>query len=401
MLKGAVVLMSPPRTIKVGFDPVGRRQTDKDLLALADAPTPAPTQRFHPTTEQRAEGQLAAMKYQFFAKEKVALVVEPSRAGEGGVGDAGTVFVQGATVPQPYYEYSFDPRRIWPWESNSPSIPPQIVVAAEHYNRMVRMMRHGEKLRMAINLEVQFQDEDRMAYNTVAEITGTDLKDEVVMLGAHLDSWHAGTGATDNATGVAVVMEAMRILQALNLQPRRTIRLGLWSGEEQGLRGSRSYVISHLAAVGDGSLQSLMDAIRDAAPPANVRHKPEFEGFSVYFNLDTGTGKIRGLYLQNNEAARPILRQWLAPFREAGASTLSISNIDGSDNLSFDAVGLPSFQFIQDPIEYRTRTWHTNQDLLDRAIADDLKHNAAVVATLVYSAAMAETRLPRKPINIK
>jgi carboxypeptidase Q len=392
-LKGAIVLTGPTREIKLNFEPLARRQTEKELLALANAPDPPPNPapRFQQTTEQRGVGTLTALKYQFFTNEGAALLVDPS-----GEGDGGTVSVQAALVPQPFFEYRFDARRVWPWQPSASRIPPQIVVAIEQYNRMVRMLNQGQKLRMEVNLGVEFQDSDLMAYNTIAEIPGSDPEGEVVMLGAHLDSWHAGTGATDNGTGIAVVMEAVRILQTLGLKPRRTIRIALWSGEEQGLRGSRSYVISHFAAAGDGSLQALMDAIRDVVPGTKLHTKFEYNRLSVYFNVDTGTGKFRGLYLQGNEAARPMLRSWLTPFSEEGTSTLSISNIEGSDHLSFDAVGLPGLQPIQDQIEYRTRTWHTNQDFLDRAIENDLKHNAVVLATLVYNAAIADLRFPRK-----
>ena len=394
-LKGAIVLAGAPREVKLNFEPLARRQSEKELLALANAPAPPPNPapRFQQTTEQRGQGALAALTYQFFANEGVALIVDPSSEGDGG-----TVSVQAAIVPQPFFEYRFDARRVWPWQPDAPPITPQIVVAIEQYNRMVRMVKQGQKLRMEVNLGVEFQDNDLMAYNTIAEIPGSDPS-EVVMLGAHLDSWHAGTGATDNATGVSVVMEAVRILQALGMKPRRTIRVALWTGEEQGLRGSRSYVISHFAAAGDGTLQALMDAIRDAVPTTRLQTKTEYESLSVYFNVDTGTGKFRGFYLQGNEAAHPILRDWLTPFREEGTSTLSIANVEGSDHLPFDVVGLPALQPVQDQIEYRTRTWHTNQDLLDRAVEDDLKHNAVVLATLVYNAANADARFPRKSLG--
>lgn len=400
-LKGAIVLMNRPREIKIGFDPTGRRQTDKELLGMADESQPVPAKRFHPSAEQRAAGEWTARKERFCTEEGAALLIESSRAGDGGIGDAGTIFVQAANVPQPYYEYPFDRNRLWAWETKLPKILPQIVVAAEQYNRMIRQIEFGKKLKMSVELAVEFQDKDLTAYNTIAEIPGTDLKDEIVLFGAHLDSWHSGTGATDNAAGVAAAMEVMRIIQALKLQPRRTIRIALWTGEEQGLRGSRSYVVQHLAAPGDGSIAALMETIRDNELPAKLNAKSEYEKFSAYFNLDTGTGKIRGVYLQGNEAARPIFRQWLTSFKEMGATTISAANNDGSDNLPFDAVGLPSFQFIQDQIEYRTRTWHTNQDLFDRVLPDDLKHNAAVMTAFVYNAAMSNEKLPRKSFRGK
>jgi Zn-dependent M28 family amino/carboxypeptidase len=279
---------------------------------------------------------------------------------------------------------------------DAPKIIPQVVIAAEHYNRIVRMIQQGQKVRMAVNLTVEFQDKDMMGYNTVAEIPGSDLKDEIVMLGGHMDSWHAGTGATDNGAGVAVGMEAVRILQALKLQPRRTIRIALWSGEEEGLLGSRHYVMQHFGTLGDGTLDAFRFGNSGQGEPPKLNPKPDYEKFSAYFNLDNGTGKVRGVYLQGNEAVRPLFRRWLIPFREMGASTLSISNTGGTDHLSFDAIGLPGFQFIQDEIEYETRTHHSNQDVFDRIQADDIKQAATVMAAFIYNTAMMDEKIPRK-----
>ena len=292
-------------------------------------------------------------------------------------------------------------RRINAWDKDAPKIPPQIVLAKEHYNRLVRMFEQGEKLKMAVDLSVQFHDDDLMAYNTVAEIPGTDLKDELVMLGGHMDSWHSGTGATDNGAGVAVAMEAIRILQALDLKPRRTIRIALWSGEEEGLLGSRAFVKEHFG-------KSPASTCSAAPTPGRCRcsrqgrveivaRSAEFDKFSAYFNLDNGTGKIRGVYMQGNEAVRPIFRKWLQPFREMGATTLTISNTGGTDHQSFDGIGLPGFQFIQDEIEYDTRTHHSNQDVFDRIQADDMKQASVIMAAFVYNAAMMDEKLPRKP----
>lgn len=253
---------------------------------------------------------------------------------------------------------------------------------------------------MTVDLGVEWQDADLLGYNTIAEIPGTDLKDEVVMLGGHMDSWHAGTGATDNGAGVSVAMEAVRILQALNLKPRRTIRIALWSGEEQGLLGSRAYVAEHFGKMETPAAAPGAPAAAPGGRPAqgNLVTKPEYEKFSSYFNLDNGTGKIRGVYLQGNESVRPLFRQWLMPFREMGAATLSISNTGGTDHLAFDAVGLPGFQFIQDEIEYDTRTHHSNQDVFDRIQADDMKQAATIMAAFIYNAAMRDEKLPRKPM---
>ncbi|HVF28611.1 MAG TPA: M20/M25/M40 family metallo-hydrolase [Pyrinomonadaceae bacterium] len=395
-LKGAIVLTAPTREVKARFEAPGTRLTDKELLQLADAPDPVSrsSRRFQLNAERLAAFRFSAQKLQFLTDEGAALLVDSSRAGDGG-----TIFVQSASVPQPFDPSPtalFNPR-VTAWDKSAPRIVPQIVVAAEDYNRMARMIRQGEKLRMTIDLAVKFHDEDLMGYNTVAEIPGTDLKDEIVMLGGHMDSWHSGTGATDNAAGVAVTIEAVRILKALNLQPRRTIRIALWSGEEQGLFGSRAYVAEHFGTLGDGSATTSTTAMMGGQSP-RVNPKPGHEKFSVYFNLDNGTGKIRGVYLQGNEAVRPIFRGWLAPFREMGATTLSISNTGGTDHLSFDAVGLPGFQFIQDEIEYDTRTHHSNQDVFDRIQGDDMKQASAIMAAFIYNAAMTDEKLPRKPM---
>jgi carboxypeptidase Q len=397
-LKGAIVLTAPMPEVKPHFEPLGARLDEKDLLKLADAPDPRSIPRRPPQVnpQARTEAMFQAKKQQFFVDEGAALLVDPSRRGDGG-----TIFVQSATVPQPFVENPFAPgapRRLSPWDKETPKIIPQIVVAAEHYNRIVRMIQAGEKVKMAVNLDVQFHSNDPMAYNTVAEIPGTDptLKDEIVMLGGHMDSWHSGTGATDNGAGVATAMEAVRILQTLKLQPRRTIRIALWSGEEQGLYGSRYYVMQHFGTIGDGTIDAFR-AFGQASPtPPQINPKPDYDKFSVYFNLDNGTGRIRGVYLQGNEQVRPLFRQWLTPFREMNASTLSISNTGGTDHLSFDAIGLPGFQFIQDEIEYDTRTHHSNQDVFDRIIADDMKQNAVIMAAFVYQAAMMDAKMPRK-----
>jgi Zn-dependent M28 family amino/carboxypeptidase len=252
-----------------------------------------------------------------------------------------------------------------------------------------------------LNISAKFHDEDLTAYNTVAEIPGTDKKDEIVMLGGHMDSWHGGTGATDNAAGVAVAMEAVRILKTLGVKPRRTIRIALWSGEEQGLLGSRAYVSRHFAEyqTPPGQQQQQRDFIPGtAAPRGPLVTRSDYNKFSAYFNLDNGTGKVRGVYLQGNESVRQIFRAWLAPFRDLGASTLTIQNTGGTDHLAFDAVGLPGFQFIQDPVEYDTRTHHSNMDVYDRMQADDMKQASVIMAAFVYNAAMREEKLPRKPM---
>jgi carboxypeptidase Q len=260
---------------------------------------------------------------------------------------------------------------------------PQLTMATEDYNRLVRMIKFGVKPRMTVEIDSQYHDEDTMGYNTIAEIPGTDLKDEVVMLGAHLDSWHSSTGATDNGVGCVAVMEAARIIAASGLKPRRTIRVALWSGEEQGLHGSTHYVRKHFGEMKNGS----------------VVKGPSYEKLSAYYNLDNGTGKIRGVYLQGNRAVRPFFEAWLAPFASVGAKTLTPANTGGTDHLPFDAIGLPGFQFIQDQIEYETRTHHSNQDNFDRIQADDVKQAATIIAVFAYQTAMMDGKLPRKSMG--
>jgi len=255
---------------------------------------------------------------------------------------------------------------------------------------MIRLIARGIPVQLEINLAVQFYENDRMAYNVIAEIPGTDLKDEVVMIGGCIDSWHAGTGATDNAGSDATLLEVIRIFQALGLRPRRTIRIGLWGGEEQGSLGSHAYVAAHLGR--------RIPAPEGSSAPARIETKPEYEKFDAYFNLDYGTGRIRGIYAQGNDAARPIFRALLAPLRGLGASTVSLSNI-GADHVSFDEIGLPGFQFIRDYMEGQsTRAPHTNMDVYDHVLENDLKQSAAVVASLVYNLAMRDAKLPRKPL---
>ncbi len=418
-LKGAIVLTGKMREVKANFEPMGTRLNEKELLELADAPEPQGSGRRR-NAAFRAAQFFTARKYQFFQDEGAAMLVDASRTGDGG-----TIFVQSAIVPQPVTEASFAqnaPRLIQSYDKTAPKIAPQVVIAVEHYNRIARMIEAGEKVKMTVDLAVEWQDADPMGYNTIAEIPGSDLKDEVVVLGGHLDSWHAGTGATDNGAGVAVAMEAVRILQALNLKPRRTIRVALWSGEEQGLLGSKAYVAEHFgrietrATTTAGSTPSTLSTLSTspagstvaassgavASAPATTAGmlvtKPEYEKFSAYFNLDNGTGKIRGVYLQGNEFVRPLFRQWLAPFREMGAATLSITNTGGTDHLSFDAIGLPGFQFIQDEIEYDSRTHHSNQDVFDRIQGDDMKEAATIMAAFIYNTAMRDEKLPRKPM---
>jgi Zn-dependent M28 family amino/carboxypeptidase len=277
-------------------------------------------------------------------------------------------------------------------------------MASEQWSRIARLLDQKKEVKIELNVANNFYDDDPMQYDTIAEIPGTDKKDEVVMLGAHLDSWHSGTGATDNGAGSVVMMEAVRILKTLDkefgIKPRRTIRIGLWSGEEEGLLGSQGYVEQHFGArphMDDPAMKDMPTLLRREA--GDVKLKPEQGKVSAYFNVDNGTGKIRGVYLQENEAVAPIFQEWMKPFKDLGMTTLTMRNTGGTDHLSFDAVGIPGFQFIQDPIEYETRTHHSNMDVYDRLQSDDLKQMAVIVASFVYEAAMRDQMLPRKPIE--
>jgi Zn-dependent M28 family amino/carboxypeptidase len=281
-----------------------------------------------------------------------------------------------------------------------------MVVAAEHYNRLVRMVQKGVLPQLEIDIESSYHDAQANCFNIIAEIPGSDLKDEVVMIGAHFDSWHSGTGATDNAIGCGVMMEAMRILKTIGVSPRRTIRIALWTGEEQGLLGSRAYVTEHF-----GTLQTSQRGGRREGEDREgggreggrresvLEYKPEYEKLSTYFNLDNGAGKIRGIYLQGNEAARPIFRSWLSPFADYGASTVTAANTGGTDHQSFTGIGLPGFQFIQDPIEYDTRTHHSSMDVYERLIEEDAKQSSIIIATFAYHAAMRDEKIPRRPLE--
>jgi carboxypeptidase Q len=416
-LKGKIVLMSQPVEIKALFEAPGTRRDEKNLLALANANPPGPGGGFgggggggrgpggaQMTPQERAQAQFqqtvfTAKRMNMLVDEGASVLVDASPRGTGG-----TIFVQQATVapaiPKSIEEARTLPRVSYYDPKAEARMVPQMTVSTEQYNRMVRMMQQGEKLKMTVDLAVEYQDQDNMAYNTVAEIPGSDLKDEIVMLGGHMDSWHSGTGATDNGAGVAVAMEAVRILQTLGLKPRRTIRIALWTGEEEGLLGSRAYVAQHFGKLegGPGGGGGGFGGGGGAnATPAKLTTLPEYEKFSGYFNLDNGTGKIRGIYLQGNKGVRELFSQWLMPFRDMGASTITISNTGGTDHQSFDGIGLPGFQFIQDEIEYDTRTHHSNQDVFDRIQADDMKQAATIMAAFVYQTAMRAEKLPRKP----
>ena len=364
-LKGKIVLLSRNDTLKPTFEADALRFTDDALARMAAYDPKAVAANRPGGGGNRGGGRNFAMN--------MATRVRNMAIDEGAVGllsasprgRDGTLFVSGGGA----------------YAANAPENPLDLMIAYEDYMTMQRLLTNKIPVKVELDVKTKFNKDDIKGYNVIAEIKGTDpaLKEELVMLGGHLDSWHGSVGATDNAAGCAVMMEAIRILKALNVQPRRTIRIALWGGEEQGLHGSRNYVRNHFTDT------------------ATRRYNAAGDKVSVYFNLDNGTGKIRGIYLQGNEGAKPIFTKWFQPFNDLGANTITLQNTGGTDHLSFDGVGLPGFQFIQDEIEYDSRTHHTNMDSYDHLMADDLKQAATIVATFVYQAAMRDEKIPRKP----
>lgn len=389
-LKGAIVLTAAERPVQDIFKPTATRNSDEDLAKLESAKPAAPQPQPSPNAQQLAAQQFNARKNRFYFEEGAAVLID-----SGFLVDAGTIRVMGASLP-PTAPGAAPVPGLRVASKNAPATIPQLAAEVEQYNRLIRLIKQGVPVKMTVDLQVQFYEDDLQGYNTIAEIPGTDpnLKDEVVMVGAHLDSWHGGTGATDNGAGSTVAMEAVRIIQAAGLKPRRTIRIGLWTGEEQGLLGSRGYVAKTLGTLGDGSDAAFFSTFSGAKPAVNK--KPAHDKFAAYYNLDNGTGQIRGIYLQGNEQLRSTFKDWLAPFKEWNATTVTINDTGGTDHLGFDALGLPGFQFIQDPIEYFTRSWHTTQDVSDRIIEEDLKRSAVIMATFAYNSAMTDEKLARK-----
>ena len=368
-LTGKFVMMDTIRAVKPWFDAPSKRLTDSLLLDMANAPKPTPrTLRNFGFGDNEFSKAMRKMLYD----EKPLGTIDRSFAG-----DLGTVFVAGAQAKEGQAR------------DENAEVLPQMTIDAEQYNRLFRLAQKGLPVKVSMNIQSTYTNPDKTEHNVIAEITGSDLKEEVVMFGAHLDSWQSATGATDNAAGCAVMMEAARILtetiKESGIQPRRTLRMALWTGEEQGLLGSMAYVNQHFAEIKARTVQSL---------------KPEQAKISAYYNLDNGTGKIRGVFLQDNEAERPIFRAWLEPFKDLQASTITTSNTGGTDHLSFDVAGIPAFQFIQDPIEYFTRTHHTNMDTFDHLIEADLKQAATIIASFIWHTAQRDALLPRKVLKI-
>ncbi|RYY47530.1 MAG: M20/M25/M40 family metallo-hydrolase [Chitinophagaceae bacterium] len=368
-LKGKIVLLYRTDTLKPTYQADAERWSDEALEKMAAATPPKPMDTAELRRRRQAQmgnrrGTPMTTRVRDLAEKEgaIALLSMSPR------GFHGTLFVQGGGA----------------YGAKDPENFPDMMIAFEDYMSLVRLYEAGIPVKLDIETQTSFSTKDIKGYNVVAEIKGTDpvLKDEVVMLGGHLDSWQGSTGATDNAAGCAVMMEAVRIIQQSGLKPRRTIRIALWGGEEQGLHGSRNYVKNHFA------------------DPATMQLKPEHDKISAYYNIDNGTGKVRGIYLQGNEGVRDIFTQWLKPFHELGANTVTINNTGGTDHQAFDAVGIPGFQFIQDEIEYDTRTHHTNMDSYDHLQANDLKQIATIVASFVYNSANLDSKLPRKALPL-
>ncbi len=369
-LSGKIVLIDTLRELKEWFDPPASRFDAEKLLDMANAgpPTPRVFRNYRPSGYNFIKKITA-----FIYKEQPLAVIDRSYKG-----DLGTVFLSGARAKEGRAR------------DKDAEVIPQITMGVEYYNRIFRLLQKGIPVTLSFDLRAKYTNPDEMEHNIIAEIPGTDLKDEIVMFGAHFDSWHAATGATDNAAGSAVMMEVARILQKTiketGIRPRRTLRLALWTGEEQGLLGSRAYVKKHFAETDKmGNVLSV---------------KKDQEKVSAYYNLDNGTGKIRGVYLQGNPDVAPIFRAWLDPFSEEEATTLTLSNTGGTDHRAFDAVGIPGFQFIQDPIAYWARTHHSNMDNWDHLVGEDLMQAATVIASFVMHTAQRDEQLPRKPLKL-
>jgi carboxypeptidase Q len=362
-LKDKIILIKRTDSLPLGFKPDANRYSDSELKTLAD---------YDPKSPPEASATSAATTRTFMASAHFLTLVKQFATEQGAFGilttstrnSDGTVFVQNGI---PY---------------NVEMLPTlnDISISYEDFMTMQRLLLHNIPVQVDLELQTKIYSDDLKGHNVIAEIPGTDnkLKEQLVMIGGHLDSWQGATGATDNAAGSAVMMEVVRILKAVGANPKRTIRIALWGGEETGLHGSKNYVKNHFTDTVTKKFNQAGDKL------------------SVYLNLDNGTGKIRGIYMQGNTAVKPIFNQWFQPFHDLGASTLSLQNTGGTDHLSFDAIGLPAFQFIQDPMEYGSRTHHSNMDTYDHLSGEDMKQAAVIIASLVYDAAQREEKLPRK-----
>ena len=387
-LAGKIILLGAMRPTPDITEPLFHRYTTEELAEMETYPTGAGRARaaLDPGARARA-AQLRAAALKMMTEEGVAAIITPTRDSGNG-GGTGIIFDDnGANLS-----------RNAQVKETAVTIP-NAVMMIEHYNRLARMVQNHVPVTVEINIETKFTGDHEHGFDTVAEIPGTDpkLKDQVVMVGGHLDSWISGTGATDNGAGSVVAMEAVRILKALGIQPKRTIRIALWSGEEEGLYGSQGYVKQHF-----GTFAEPKDADPASVPGFQRRRgalttTKEWETLDAYYNLDNGTGRVRGVYTQENVPIGSIFKQWIAPLADLGVSTISYRNTGGTDHLSFDAVGLPGFQFIQDPMDYETRTHHSDMDTVDRLHPADLEQAAVVEAIFLYNTSQREAMMPRKP----
>ncbi len=387
-LAGKVVLLGKMREVKPVDKPLFERMDEKDLTKIMDHPLTPEQDDFLRDLLKRIE--LRNKVSQLLASEHALALVLPSRDGRNAGGSGGTIFDDSSGGLGWF---------IYQREHAQPL--PVVIMAIENYGRVYRLLKANVPVNIELNVDVKFTGDHEHGFDTIAEIPGTDpkLKDEVVMLGGHLDSWAAGTGATDNGAGTVVAMEVMRILNALQVKPRRTIRVGLWTGEEQGEFGSLYYVKQHFGFVPLSTAPDQMglpEWLRKPAGPLQL--KPDQQKLSGYFNVDNGSGKILGVYLQENAAVAPIFTQWIEPLKDLGVTTITMRNTEGTDHESFDAVGIPGFQFIQDKLDYATRSHHSNMDTYERLQAGDLAQAATVEAIFVYDAAMRDQMLPRKPL---
>jgi carboxypeptidase Q len=385
-LAGKIIFLGEMREVKPVEKPLFTRNEDADLKRIQEYPTSlANSLSFAAFLKTLAFREKIG---HFLAAEQAVAVITPSRDGRNNGGSGGTIFDDtGAGFGWLIYQ------------RDHANPLPVAVTAIENFGRVYRLLKAGVPVNIELDIDTKFSGDHEHGFDTIAEIPGTDpkLKDEVVMLGGHLDSWASATGATDNGAGSVVAMEVMRILNALEVKPRRTIRVGLWTGEEQGEFGSYGYVKQHFGFVprsNEPDQLAVTEYDRDAAGP--IQLKPEHQKLSVYFNLDNGSGRVRGIYLQGNSAVAPIFAQWIEPLKDLGVTTLTVRDTGGTDHEAFDAVGLPGFQFIQDQLDYGSRTHHSNMDTYERLQPEDLAQAALVEATFVYNATMRDQMLPRK-----
>jgi carboxypeptidase Q len=374
-LAGKILFVDEAQELKAPEDPEPERFSADQLEKLGVFEIPEEGRNFRQMGIKR--WRLRKAVNDFLVKEKAVAIVEASARLNG------IVRVTGGGS----------------WEPKENVGVPVLVIGAESYNQILRLLEDDKRVELEIDVKARFHDDDLQAYDTVAEIPGTDMADELVMAGAHLDSWHAGTGATDNGAGSAVVMEAARILKALGVKPRRTIRFALWTGEEQGYLGSIAYAKNHFATrpeSTDPAQKELPERFREETWPLTL--KPEHAKIAAYFNLDNGSGKVRGVWAEENTAVKPIFEAWLAPFADLGATTVSLNPTGGTDHVVFDDLGLPGFQFIQDELDYTSQTHHTNLDTYDHLKREDLMQASVLMAAFIYDAAMRPEPLPRKPL---